>query len=159
MLADRSLQAQIPHNHCFGCGPANTAGLNLESFWTGEGPSVARFAPQPHHCAAPKHFVNGGILATLIDCHCICTAIAAAYRAQGRAIGSQPNINLVTAGMTLRYRRPAPIDSPLHLAAQIDAQIHNGYRVSCTLSARGKVCVTADVDAIQVADAWMQQQQ
>jgi hypothetical protein len=27
-----------------------------------------------------KNVVNGGIIATVIDCHCVCTAITAAYR-------------------------------------------------------------------------------
>lgn len=158
MLADVSLQAQIPHNNCFGCGPDNKAGLNLESFWTGEGPSVARFVPQPHHCAAPLHFVNGGILATLIDCHCICTAYAAGYRDAGRPMGSKPTIHFVTADICLQYRRPAPIAGPLQLTADIAEKIDNGYRVRCTLDVQGKVCVTADVSAIQVSESWMASQ-
>jgi acyl-coenzyme A thioesterase PaaI-like protein len=157
VLAERSLQAQIPHNHCFGCGPANKAGLNLESFWTGEGPSVARFVPQQHHCAAPLHFVNGGILATLIDCHCICTAYAAGYRDKGRAIGTKPAIHFVTGAMTLRYLRPVPIAGPLELFAEISARTDTGYRVSCTLESEGKTRVSAEVTAVEVSDAWMQQ--
>jgi hypothetical protein len=156
-LAELSLQAQIPHNNCFGCGPANKAGLNLESFWTGEGLSVAHFAPQPHHCAAPRHFVNGGILATLIDCHCICTAYAAGYRDAGRPLGSHPQLHFVTAELHLRYRRPAPIAGPLRLIADIAGEIDNGYLVSCTLESLGKTCVSADVSAVQVSDSWMQQ--
>jgi acyl-coenzyme A thioesterase PaaI-like protein len=156
-LAELSLQAQIPHNNCFGCGPANTAGLNLESFWTGEGPCVARYAPQPHHCAAPTHVVNGGILATLVDCHCICTATAAAYRDAGRPIGSQPEIYFATAALKLKYLRPAPIAGPLDLAAHIAGEIDNGYRVSCTLKAQGKTCVVADVAAVQVSESWMKE--
>jgi acyl-coenzyme A thioesterase PaaI-like protein len=157
-LAEVSLQAQIPHNHCFGCGPANKAGLNLESFWTGEGPSAARFMPQPHHCAAPTHFVNGGILATLIDCHCVCTCVAAAYFRARRPLGSAPGIYFATANMTLTYLRPTPISVALDLEAEIVAEIDKGYRVSCKLEAAGKICVTGEVCAVQVSESWMKQQ-
>ena len=116
---------------------------------------MARFVPQPHHCAAPTHFVNGGILATLIDCHCICTAYAAGYLQSGRAIGTEPVLHYVTGSMQLHYRRPTPIAGPLDLAAEIGAEIDNGYRVSCTLEAQGKVCVTAQVSAIQVSESWI----
>ncbi|MGD8324441.1 MAG: hotdog domain-containing protein [Gammaproteobacteria bacterium] len=116
---------------------------------------MARFVPQQHHCAAPLHVVNGGILATLMDCHCICTAIAAGYRDAGRPIGSQPNIHFVTAGMTLQYLRPAPIAGPLALFAEIARATDNGYLVSCTLEAGGKCCVIGEVSAARVSDAWM----
>ena len=119
---------------------------------------MARFVPQPHHCAAPLHFVNGGILGTLIDCHCICTAIAAAYLDQGRPIGSAPELFLVTADMRLRYRRPTPISGPVDLAAQISDRLDNGYLVSCTLQVQGKVCVEGEVTAIQVSESWMKAQ-
>ena len=158
-MAEDSLQAQIPHNHCFGCGPGNKAGLNLESFWTGEGASVARFVPQPHHCAAPSHFVNGGIIATLIDCHCICTATAAAYRRAGRAPGSIPHIYLVTASLAVRYLRPAPIAGPLELFADIKAVERKTFTLGCTLEARGKTCASAEVVAVQVGESWMDAEQ
>jgi acyl-coenzyme A thioesterase PaaI-like protein len=154
-LAEVSLQAQIPHNHCFGCGPDNSAGLNLESFLTGEGSSVARFVPQPHHCAAPPHFVNGGIIATVIDCHCICTASAEAYRLENRAIGSTPHLHFATARMAVEYLRPAPIDGPLMLTATIASQLSKGFVVGCKLEVSGRLCATAEVTAIRVGEAWM----
>ena len=119
---------------------------------------MARFAPQPHHCAAPPHFVNGGIIGTLIDCHCICTAIAAAYFDAGRAIGSAPELFLVTADLRLQFRRPTPIAGPLNLYADIAARLDNGYRVSCKLEVQKKVCVEAEVTAVQVSQAWMDAQ-
>jgi len=156
-FADISLQAQIPHNNCFGCGPGNASGLNLESFLTGEGSSVARFVPQPHHCAAPLHFVNGGIIATLIDCHCICTATAQAYRLVDRALGSAPHLWFATSRMTIEYLRPAPIEGPLTLYATVESQLRNGFLVRCTLEAREKTCAQAAVTAVQVGESWMQQ--
>ena len=154
-MAERSLQEQIPHNHCFGCGPFNERGLTLKSYWSGKGRSRARFAPEAHHCAGPRHFVNGGILSTLIDCHCVCTATAAAYLDDGRAIGSGPQYFFATTKLMIEFLRPTPIDAELELEAEIEEAIENGYRLSCTLEAREKTCVMGIVEAVRVSAAWM----
>ena len=83
----RSFQEQIPNNHCFGCGPQNHQGLKIQSYWNGENQSVCDFTPLPHHSAGPLHFLNGGIISTIIDCHCVCTAIAKGYLMRDREIG------------------------------------------------------------------------
>lgn len=149
-----ALQDQIPHNHCFGCGPDNSRGLRIKSFWDGVGPSVASFQPQPHHCAGPAHFVNGGIIATLIDCHCVCTATAAAYFAAGRAVGSEPHLHFATTSLRVDYLRPVPLTSELQLAATVTELRDRRYVLSCELKAAGKVCASASVEAAQVPESW-----
>jgi acyl-coenzyme A thioesterase PaaI-like protein len=116
---------------------------------------VARFTPQTHHCAGPRHFVNGGIIATVIDCHCICTAAAAAYRDEARTIGSLPDLYYATARLELAYLRPTPIDAELELEARIVERGERTYVMSCQLSALGKRTVTASVEAIRVPASWM----
>jgi acyl-coenzyme A thioesterase PaaI-like protein len=116
---------------------------------------VARFVPQSHHCAGPTHFVNGGIIATVIDCHCICTAAAARYRDAGRDIGSTPDVYFATARLELEYSRPTPIDSELELRATIERRTERTYVLSCELVAQGKPRVKARVEAIEVPDSWM----
>lgn len=150
-----AFQDLIPNNHCFGCGPANRGGLQLKSYWDEDGSSVARFVPQPHHCAGPPHFVNGGILATLADCHSVCTAMAEASRASGRLLGEPPFVHYATAGLSLTYRRPTPIDVPIELRARIASASGKAYVVSCSLSAAGKVTVEATVEAVSVPPDWM----
>lgn len=150
-----AFQDRLTHNHCFGCGPDNPQGLCIRSHWSGDDQSVAHFTPQPYHCAGPKHFVNGGILATLIDCHCVCTAAAAAYRDAGREIGSLPGLHYATATLALEYLRPTPIDAELTLKARIDARTERTYVLSCELAARGKTCVRARVEAIRVPESWI----
>jgi acyl-coenzyme A thioesterase PaaI-like protein len=154
-LAAPSLQEQIPHNHCFGCGPDNESGLRLRSYWSGQGPSIARFQPAPEHCAGPRHFVNGGIIGTLIDCHCICTATAAAYFRRHLPIGTPPLQHFATGSMNVDYLRPARIDAVLVLSAEIVQETERGFVLSCTLSAADKLCASATVTAVQVSDAWM----
>lgn len=154
-MTGKSLQEQIPDNHCYGCGPLNERGLTLRSYWSGSGRSTARFAPQAHHCAGPTHFVNGGIISTLIDCHCVCTATAAAYVDEGRPIGSEPHHFFATTKLAVEFLRPTPIYAELLLEAEVVAQIPHGYRLSCTLSAQGKARVTGTVEAVRVSPAWM----
>ena len=154
-MSDLALQDQLPHNHCFGCGPNNEGGLNLKSFWTGQGPSVARFTPSPHHCSAPMHFVNGGIIATLIDCHSICTAWAAAFVDEGRPIGSEPGCYVATGSLQVSYKRPTPMDAMLELEALISERLDHGYVVTCNLSAKGKLCAVGTVTAVPVPASWM----
>lgn len=155
MLQAPALQDLIAHNHCFGCGPGNERGLRLKSYWTGTGPSTARFVPQAHHCAGPPHFVNGGIIATLLDCHGICTAIAAAHFDAGRALGSAPALHYVTASLRLTYARPTPLSDELVLLARPVRTDERRYAVAAELHAGGKVCVTAEVEAVQVPESWM----
>jgi acyl-coenzyme A thioesterase PaaI-like protein len=145
----------MPHNHCYGCGPQNPDGLRIKSYWSRDGLSVAKFTPEPYHCAGPQHFVNGGLLATLIDCHCVCTAAAAAYRDAGREIGSKPDFYYATLRLAVEYLRPTPMGVPIELKAQIVAQTDRTYVLSCEVSAAGKTRVRAEVEAISVPESWM----
>ena len=152
-MDSKAFQDLIPRNGCFGCGPDNVLGLRLKSRWDGEA-SVARFAPQPHHAAGPAGFLNGGIIATLIDCHCVGTAIAWAYRLEGRPIGSAPEIWCVTAELQVRYRRPTPIRPAVDLRAWLEQQAGRKFILGCALSVAGEVCAEGRVVALRVADDW-----
>jgi acyl-coenzyme A thioesterase PaaI-like protein len=153
-----ALQDLLPHNHCFGCGPHNPDGLRIKSYWSGTELSVARFTPEPYHCAGPAHFVNGGILATVIDCHSICTAAGWAYRDAGREIGTGADLYYATSKLALAYLRPTPMHSELTLEARVVDLTDRTYVLSCALRARGKTCVEATVEAIRVSASWMRRQ-
>ena len=56
-----------PNSICFGCGPANERGLQINSFRI-EGGLGLKFTPSDEHQAFPG-MVNGGIIGTLLDCH------------------------------------------------------------------------------------------
>ena len=116
---------------------------------------MAKFTPRAHHCAGPTHFVNGGIIATIIDCHCVCTAAAAAYRDAAREIGSKPDLYFATARLEVEYMRPTPIDDELEIQANIEARTERTYVLSCQLAAGGKPRVKARVEAIRVPESWM----
>ena len=90
LVSEKAFQDYYPDalSHCYGCGRLNEHGLQLKSYWDGE-ETVAVFHPQPYHMAIPG-YVYGGLLASIIDCHGTGTAAAAAYRAEQRAMDTQP---------------------------------------------------------------------
>ncbi len=119
-LADvpESLQQQLfPHLTCFGCGPGNPDGLQLASYPADDGTVIADFMPWPQHDNG-LGYLNGGIIATLLDCH---SAAAVSYEAQVRDWPPLPGAALpyVTAGLDVRYLRPSPLREPVRLVARI----------------------------------------
>lgn len=145
-------QDHIPHNNCYGCGPANAQGLKLKSRWEGEA-SVAEFTPRAWHAAGPEQFLNGGIIATIIDCHCVCTAIADCYRREGRSIGSEPDIWCVTASLKVDYLKPVPIDRPVILRATIVEVSGKKTKLVCGLFSGERECAKGEVLAVRVGPA------
>jgi len=148
-----AIQDRIPHNHCFGCGPLNEHGLGIKSYPDGDG-TVCTFHPSPHHMAGPTHVLNGGIIATVVDCHCICTAIADAYRAAGREIGTEPLIWCVTASLKIDYLAPTPIAAPVELRARVREAKGRKRVVECVLSSEGRDRARAEVVAVEVPPTW-----
>jgi acyl-coenzyme A thioesterase PaaI-like protein len=140
-------------SHCYGCGRLNKNGLQLKSYWDGE-ESVARFDPRPEHMAIPG-IVYGGLIASLIDCHGTGTASAAAYRAAGREMGSEPPLRFVTASLHVDYRRPTPAGVTLEVRGKVKEIKGRKVVVSATVSANGEVCVTGEVVAVQMPENLM----
>ncbi len=135
-------------SHCYGCGRLNEHGLQIKSYWDGE-ESVCVFKPRPYHTAVPG-FVYGGLIAALIDCHATGTASAAAYRAEGREIGTQPPFRFVTASLHIDYLRPTSIDGQLELRGHVKEIKDRKVVVAIELSTRGVVCVRGEVVTVQI---------
>lgn len=148
-----AIQDVIPHNRCWGCGTLNPRGLHIKSYEEGH-ETVCRFQPSPDHMAGPTHVLNGGIIATVVDCHCVCTAIAHAYRAAGRELGSEPLVWCVTASLKVDYLAPTPIDAPVELRARVRETKGRRHVVECTLGSGGKDCARAEVVAVEVPPSW-----
>ena len=111
-MSEQSLQEQYaPNNACFGCGPANRDGVHVRSFVRSD-EVVAEWTPQPKYEAFPG-VLNGGIIGTLLDCHC---NWAAAYRLMHVRGDDRPPCT-VTAEYAIRMRRPTPTSAEVHLRA------------------------------------------
>ncbi|MEE9284969.1 MAG: PaaI family thioesterase [Dehalococcoidia bacterium] len=146
-------QDEIRDNHCWGCSPFNEHGLQIKSFWSGD-EAVCTWRPREYHMAGPSHVLNGGIIGSVIDCHCICTAIAAAYKAEGRPINSEPLIFYATAMLQVSYLRPTPINLQVVLRARIKEMTDRKTVLSCLLTAEDEECAQAEVVAVRVPTEW-----
>ncbi len=151
-MTQKAFQDYYPDDlaQCYGCGRLNEHGLHVKSYWDGE-ESVSTFVPKPYHTAMPGS-VYGGLIASVIDCHGTGTAAAAAYRAQGRELGSQPPLRFVTASLHVDYLRPTPIEGPLELRSQVKEVKGRKVVVSTTLSVGGEVCARGEVVAVQLRE-------
>jgi acyl-coenzyme A thioesterase PaaI-like protein len=135
-----SLQERYaPQNTCFGCGPSNPKGLHIRSFVSDddEREIVAEWMPEPHHEAFPG-VLNGGIIGTLLDCHC---NWAAAYSLMKQAGLDGPPCT-VTADYAITLKRPTPTAGPVTLRAHVVESTADRAVVEGTLEGGGKVCAT-----------------
>lgn len=137
-------------SHCYGCGRLNDHGHQIKSYWDGE-ESVCHFQPKPHHTAIPG-YVYGGLIASLIDCHGTGTAAAAAFRAEGRPMDSQPTLRYLTGTLHVEYIRPTPIISVLEIRARVKEIKGRKVVITEELLANGEVCARGEVIAIQVPE-------
>ena len=132
--------------HCFGCGRHNTRGHLLKSF-VDDDEVVAHFTPRPEHTALPG-FVYGGLIASLIDCHAMATAAAAAERAAGREIGEGEAPRFVTAALDVSFLKPTPIGGELVLRAHVTDRNERKAVVTVSLSANDVVTARGNVIAV-----------
>jgi acyl-coenzyme A thioesterase PaaI-like protein len=75
--------------------------------------------------------VHGGVIALLID------------HAMG-CVAASPERPAMTVSLTLRYRRPTPLEVPLTVSVSLDEIAGRQLRLSATVSAGGRVTVEAD---------------
>lgn len=133
---------------CYGCGKHNPKGWHIRTQWDGQ-EGVLRFTPDKEHTAFPG-IVYGGLIAGLIDCHSVGTAVAAMYAAEDRAPGSQPPILCVTGNLNVTYLKPTPLGHELLLRARIKEITDKKAMVHCSLFANGDECAKGQVVAIRV---------
>ena len=136
-MMPQSLQDKYaPASICFGCGPANPKGLHIKSYAQGD-EVVAEWMPEPQHEAFPG-MLNGGIIGTLLDCHCNWTA--AWYLMKKTGAHAPPCT--VTAEYAISLKRPTPMDRPIELRARVVLSVDDRAVVEGELIAGGKLCDT-----------------
>jgi acyl-coenzyme A thioesterase PaaI-like protein len=134
---------------CWGCGRDNHQGLQIKSYWDGE-EAVASYSPKTFH-SGHKGILNGGIIATLIDCHCVGLAMADAHRREGRDIGSLPLITYVTASLKVDYLKPTFLeDESIELRAKVDRVEGKKTFLSCSLFAHDIKSAQAEVLGVRI---------
>lgn len=137
-------------SQCYGCGRLNDAGLQIKSYWDGD-ETVCDFQPKPYHTGLPG-YIYGGLIASLIDCHSTGSAAAAAYRAEGRPMGTEPALRFVTAALHVEYILPTPLAGPLHLRSTFKEIKERKVIVLTELSESGKVTATGEVVCVRMPE-------
>ena len=136
MTAQALQDIYAPASTCFGCGPANPQGLHIKSFVRSD-EVVAEWMPQTHHEAFPGA-LNGGIVGTLLDCHCNWTA---AWHLMRQAHADHPPCT-VTADYSIALKRPTPSRAPVQLRARVVQSGGDRAVVEGELHSGGKLCAT-----------------
>ena len=126
----------FPDLTCFGCGPRNERGLQLRSF-ARDGIVVAEFTPWPEHDNG-LGFLNGGIISTLLDCHSAAAVVHEASLRGYEAIGAA-TLPYVTAGLDVRYLRPAPLTETVGLRGVVVEASEDAITAEVELVHDGKV--------------------
>jgi uncharacterized protein (TIGR00369 family) len=97
--------AHAAQNRCFGCGEANSHGLQLE-FLLAEDGTVVCPVSIPDRFEGHPGFLHGGIIATLLD-----ETMSKAVRARG--------LTAMTRHLEVDYRRPVPSCKPIRMEGRI----------------------------------------
>ena len=144
-MTDRAIQDEWPKSgtFCWGCGKNNPHGLQIQSFWDDE-ETVATFIPKDHHLAFPG-ILNGGIIATIIDCHATGTANAFVHKTSG-----DDHLIHVTASLAVKFLKPTPLDKPVTLRARVLETDGSKTIVICDLYSGETVCATAEIRTVGV---------
>ncbi len=148
----KAFQDYYPENlsHCYGCGSHNPHGHQIKTVWDGD-ETVTRFTPQPYHTAVPG-FVYGGLIASLVDCHSTGTAAAAAYRAEGRDMDTQPPLRFVTGSLHVDYLKPTPLGQELEIRGRVKEIKGRKVIVESTVYANGVATARGEVVAVQMPE-------
>ncbi len=150
-IKSKYFQDYIPSNVCFGCGTANDKGLQIKSYWEGE-EAVCHWTPETHHHGWPE-VLCGGILATLIDCHTMNTAMAHAYRLENRELDSLPSYKYATGSMSIKYLKPTSNNEAVELRARVTEVKRRKTVIWCEAFSNGIKTAEAEVVGIRVFDS------
>lgn len=102
------MKKQPTSRMCFVCGESNPAGVHVRFYEQEDGSVLSRFTPQELHQSYPGR-LHGGVITAVMD-ETIGRAIMSRY---GEAVWG------VTAELTVRFRKPVPLDVELTVVGRI----------------------------------------
>lgn len=118
-------------DYCFVCGQHNQSGLKARLEMDPQTQSAVCRIAIPKHYQGWRDIVHGGILATLLDETC-------AYAGKTLA----PHV--VTAEMTVRYKKPVPVERELYIHAQVVSQRRRILEITAKIEIDGLIYAEAD---------------
>ncbi len=151
-MTEKAFQDYYPDHmaHCYGCGRLNEYGHQIKSYWEAD-ESICHFEPEPYHISIPG-YVYGGLLAALIDCHGTGTAAAAGYKAEARAMDTEPALRYLTASLHVDYLKPTPLGVVLEVRGKVKQVKGRKVVIEEWISANGVITVRGEMVAVQVPD-------
>ena len=137
-------------SQCWGCGSHNAHGLQIKSYWAdNEEEVLCTWEPKEYHTSAWPDVLSGGIIASLIDCYSVCSAMMVAHRAEGVEWSSDPSIIYITASLQVNYLKPTPMSHPLMLRAHVKEVKRKKMVVQCSVFSQEKECARGEVSAVR----------
>ena len=108
---------------CFVCGESNPAGVHVRFYQQEDGSVLARFTGCDHHQGYPGR-MHGGIITAVMD------------ETMGRAIMTRYGDNIwgVTAELSVRFRKPVPLNVELTAVGRITWKAAPVSKVSASCS-------------------------
>lgn len=138
MSDEQSLQEKFSaQSICYGCGPANDAGLHIRSYPEGD-TCVCEWTPDPKFQAFPGT-LYGGLIGCLFDCHCNWTGSHHIMKANGL---EHPPCT-VTAEFSVKFLKPTPSDKPVRIVAKVVESKEDRAVVEGELFSDGVLCATS----------------
>lgn len=120
-----SASSFVDNDFCFACGSKNPLGLHL-SFYVDGDAFCTRIKPKPHWQGFAG-VVHGGIQCTILD-DLMSNNL---FRVRG--------VWTATADLTLRFRKPVPLDAELLFASRIESHSGKIWTMSGTCTLAGQV--------------------
>jgi len=118
--------AHSAQSRCFGCGPANPTGLQLD-FLVAEDGSVVCLPTVSEAFAGHPGYLHGGVIATLLD-----ETMSKAVRAKG--------LTSMTRQLEVDYLRPVPSGVPIRLEGWVvRGEGRKSWAEAKILNAAGKI--------------------
>ena len=93
-------------DHCFGCGAANSDGLQLKFSLSADGKSYLCEFQLGNSFIGPPGHLHGGIIATILD-----EAMGKANKLKGKVA--------LTRRMEIEYLKPVPVGTPLTVEGKV----------------------------------------
>jgi uncharacterized protein (TIGR00369 family) len=118
------------HNRCFGCGPANPSGLQLE-FLSAQDGTVVCPATIPAAFDGHPGYLHGGIIATLLD-----ETMSKSVRYLG--------LTAMTRHMEVDFKRPVPSQVPIRMEGRVvQSEGKKHWAEAAILDAKGSILAQA----------------
>lgn len=142
-----SLQKRYaPKSICYGCGPANNDGLHINSYVEND-TLVCEWIPDPKYQAFPG-MLYGGLIASLLDCHCNWTASHHLMNQNGL---DKPPCT-VTAELNVKYMAPTPATAPVRMVSRIVQSKDRRATVEGKLYSGDLLCATCSAVFVAVKE-------